>query len=511
MKTLTNLVHYFHHACFSPVIKTWTQAIDTGFFTTWPSLTSALVRKHLPKSIETAQGHLRQDRKNVRSTKTPNQQTISEPPVMTTLEPHGESNIRTHCAFAKTVSLTGKVFSDQTARFPQTSSRGNKYIMIFYDYDSSAILAEPLKSRSAAKLLRAFTKLHQYLTGRGLRPAMHILDNECPQGLKNFIRGASATLQLAPPNMHRTNAAEKAIDIWKCHFISGLSSVDPNFPMHLWCRLIAQATTTLNLLRPARLNPRLSAEAHRNGAFDYNRTPLAPPGTKVLVHETPANRQTWAPHGVSGWYIGAAPEHYRCHRMYITTTAAERIAKTVEFFPHDCAMPKTSSADNATQAALDLVDALENPSPAAPFATIGQEQLHAIRKLADIFCDTTSPAKNPQPASPRVTPSNSTPPRVPPTSAITPRVPLTTLVPPRVPVTCPPATNHFGPHLIPPEPDDPVLHRYQLRSRINSVITPTHAYPAINDNVTWPSSNHTGMDEQANSVIHDLTGQALEY
>ena len=164
MKTLTDLVHYFHRACFSPVVKTWTQAIDAGFFTTWPGLTSALVRKHLPKSVATAKGHLRQDRKNVRSTQNPLHSSLREPPVMTTLELHHDSNVRTQCAFAKTVSLTGKVFSDQTGRFPQTSSRGNKYIMIFYDYDSSAILAEPLKSRSEVELLRAFTKLHQHLT-----------------------------------------------------------------------------------------------------------------------------------------------------------------------------------------------------------------------------------------------------------------------------------------------------------------------------------------------------------
>jgi hypothetical protein len=66
MKTMRDLVHYLHRTCFSPVVKTWTAAIDAGFFTTWPGLTSTLVRKHLPKSISTAKGHLRQDRKNVR-------------------------------------------------------------------------------------------------------------------------------------------------------------------------------------------------------------------------------------------------------------------------------------------------------------------------------------------------------------------------------------------------------------------------------------------------------------
>jgi hypothetical protein len=183
--------------------------------------------------------------------------------------------------------------------------------MIFYDYDSSAILAEPLKSHSGSEPLRAFFKLHHHLTDRGLRPSLQILDNECPAQLKAFMLTAGTTYQLAPPNMHQTNAAKKAIDTWNYHFIAGLSSLDPSFPMHLWCRLISQATTTLNLLRPSRINPRLSAEAQLNGAFDCNRSLLAPPGTRVLVHETPANRRTWAPHGVDGWYLGAAPEHYR--------------------------------------------------------------------------------------------------------------------------------------------------------------------------------------------------------
>ena len=211
MKTLSDLVQYLHQACFSPVLKTWTTAIDAGYFATWPGLTSALVRKHLPKSIATAKGHLRQDRKNVRSTKPSVIPTVNTPPVMTTSDLLEESNVRTHCAFVKTVELSGKVFSDQTGRFPYTSSRGMKYIMIFYDYDSSAILAEPIRSRSESELVRAFTTLQQLLSNRGLKPTLQILDNECPTGLKTYIRKSNATLQLAPPHMHQTNAAVKAI------------------------------------------------------------------------------------------------------------------------------------------------------------------------------------------------------------------------------------------------------------------------------------------------------------
>ena len=87
----------------------------------------------------------------------------------------------------------------------------------------------------------------------------------------------------------------------------------------------------LNLLHPSRLNPRLSVEAQLKGAFDFNRMPLAPPGTRDVVHEAPSNRHTWSPHGADGWYLGPAPDHYRCHRVYIPRTCAKRIAKTVDF------------------------------------------------------------------------------------------------------------------------------------------------------------------------------------
>eukprot|EP00957_Ditylum_brightwellii_P152663 11620449-Ditylum_brightwellii.AAC.1 len=86
--------------------------------------------------------------------------------------------------------------------------------------------------------------------------------------------------QLAPPHVHQQNAAEQAIQTFKAHFIACLSSVDPQFPMHLWDTLIPQALLTLNLMCPSHLNPRLSAEAQMNGAFDFNQTPLAPPGTR---------------------------------------------------------------------------------------------------------------------------------------------------------------------------------------------------------------------------------------
>ena len=204
-------------------------------------------------------------------------------------------------AYLQTIEFTGKVSTDQTGRFPVTSSRGSKYLMVLYDHDSNAILSEPLTSRNKRKLIRAIHVLRAYLSDRGLTPQYQMLDNECPGGLKTFLRATSIKFQLVLTYLHFTNAAERAIQTYKDHFISGLSSYNPNFLLHIWDRLIPHATLTLNFLRPSRLNPILLAESQLNGVFDFNRTPLAPPVTRVVVHETPDNRRTWAPHAFDGF------------------------------------------------------------------------------------------------------------------------------------------------------------------------------------------------------------------
>ena len=152
--------------------------------------------------------------------------------------------------------------------------------MVLYDHGSNAIIAEPIKLRSEHKLIRAYYDLHTHLSNRGLAPQVQMLDNECPVGLKQVMRNAGVTFQLVPLHLHHTNAAERAIDTYKYHLITGLSSCDPSFPLHLWDRLIPKATPTLNLLRQSRINPRLSDEAQLNGDFDFNCTPLATPQHK---------------------------------------------------------------------------------------------------------------------------------------------------------------------------------------------------------------------------------------
>jgi hypothetical protein len=57
---IPELIQYLHTAAFSPVPSTWIAAIQRGFYQSWPGLTAAAVRKHLPKSEATTKGHLDQ-------------------------------------------------------------------------------------------------------------------------------------------------------------------------------------------------------------------------------------------------------------------------------------------------------------------------------------------------------------------------------------------------------------------------------------------------------------------
>ena len=192
-----------------------------------------------------------------------------------------------------------------------------------------------------------------FLRERGVYPKIHIMDNECSSTVRSYLKCNNIELQLVPPNLHRTNASEKAIGILKDHFTSVLATVHPSFPLHLWCRIKPLAVTTLNLIRPSRINPKLSAYEILNGVFDYNKTPLAPPGCKVVAHEPPNKRGACDIHGVDGWYLGIAQDHYQCHRVYIPKTRAELIAQTVKFFPHNCNVPQNTSADLEADAAHD--------------------------------------------------------------------------------------------------------------------------------------------------------------
>jgi hypothetical protein len=208
-------------------------------------------------------GHMTQRRQNIRSTsKTP----IEDVPTTDT-----KLGTKTHLVYAVLVGQ-GQLYTDLKGKFPVRSSKENSYVMVCYVYDCNYVKVFQMKSRSSSEWVKAYDHIHQELTDKGFKPKLQTLDNEASAALKHFFTANDAEYQLVPPHCHRRNASERAIRTFKEHFVAGLSSVDPTFPLHLWDRLLPQAEITLNLLRTSRLHPQLSAAAHFHGLVDYNKT-----------------------------------------------------------------------------------------------------------------------------------------------------------------------------------------------------------------------------------------------
>jgi hypothetical protein len=247
---------------------------------------------------------------------------------------------------------------DTTGRFPQKSLRGKQYILIMYSEHGNYIKAITMKDRSKEEFVTAYKTGLQFFDSRGLAPKFQRLDNEISNALKAYLTKHGITLDLAPPGQHRRNKAERAIRTFKNHFISILAGVDPTFPAHFWCTLIHQAEITINCLRESTCHPRMSAWDEINGPLDFSRTPMAPPGMLVTVHDKPDSRRTWAKHGTAGYYTGPALDHYRCYTTVIKDSGATRVTDTLAWHPHDCQMPTATPIELVTDAAHTLSNAM---------------------------------------------------------------------------------------------------------------------------------------------------------
>ena len=75
---------------------------------------------------------------------------------------------------------------------------------------------------------------------QGIVPLHQILDNKFSEAYREEILVTRMSYQLVPPNDHRRNIAERAIQRWKNHFIDVLAGTAATFPLHLWCHIILQ-------------------------------------------------------------------------------------------------------------------------------------------------------------------------------------------------------------------------------------------------------------------------------
>jgi hypothetical protein len=247
------LVHYLHKALFSPTKAVMLQAVKDGHLITWPGLREDAINKHLKLTPATTMVHMNQRRQNIQST--------TKAPTDKQQSPDPDLGSKTHLVYA-VVADQGQLYTDLTGKFPVRSSKGNSYVMLRYIYDCNYIKVVPMNYRYSSEWVKAYYSIHQELTVKGFKPKLQTLNNEASTDLKNLFTANNIAYQLVPPHCHQRNAVERAIRTFKEHFVAGLSSADPSFPMHLWDRLLLQAEITLNLLWTSRLHPQLSATAH---------------------------------------------------------------------------------------------------------------------------------------------------------------------------------------------------------------------------------------------------------
>ena len=136
-----------------------------------------------------------------------------------------------------------KIYSDQTGKSPVTLFCGNKYIMLLFDLESNNILSKPMRNRTAGEMMRLYQKLIDWLKGKGIQPKLYQLDNESSEEFKEVIKKNGMKYELMPPHDHRRNISEKAIQVFKDHFVSVLCGTDKTFPCNYGIRSFPTQST----------------------------------------------------------------------------------------------------------------------------------------------------------------------------------------------------------------------------------------------------------------------------
>ena len=208
------VVRFLHAALGFTTKQTLLAAIRNNQLTSFPGLTTEAVSRHFPESDETQKGHMRQTRQGVRSTKV-----IDEDAVLNFRPTPG---VKHNDVYLWVYDATKKsMYSDQTGRFPVVSSRGNKYVMVACELDSNYIDAQPMHDLTTLQLIQSYQNIYTcWKATQVIAPNWYILNYEAPDEFKNAIRSNGCHVDLRPADMHRRNAAERAIQTLKGHYIS---------------------------------------------------------------------------------------------------------------------------------------------------------------------------------------------------------------------------------------------------------------------------------------------------
>ena len=206
------LISYLHACAGFPVIVTWIEAINKGWYSTWPGLTSSRVRQHLPPSEHTTMGHMRMISKGIRSTQPkPTVQEPDEPepaPIPMTVPTDNMYDVYVGCFENPLYDDRNTVGVDLSGRYPNTSFDGHKYIYVMVDSITNYINAKGLRSRKIGELQRGFEECYNDLKRKGFIARLVKLDNEISKEMVKLIESNNLDYQLAAPGDYRLMPAE---------------------------------------------------------------------------------------------------------------------------------------------------------------------------------------------------------------------------------------------------------------------------------------------------------------
>ncbi len=125
------------------------------------------------------------------------------------------------------------------------------------------------------------------------------------------------------------------------------------------------------------------------GSYWFDATPMAPPGTNVLVHLKPTHCKSWSFHASNSWYISPSLKHYRCICAIMEGTGGEHLTDTFCFKHHAMAVPVITPTNQIIAATRHLPDAISGVQESPP------DKLCAISTLRHILLGKTPPVPVP--------------------------------------------------------------------------------------------------------------------
>ena len=275
IKCVPKLIRYLHASAGFPVKEMWIAAIAKGWYITWPGLTIERVYKYLEPSEHTTMGHMKKIQMKIRPTSkttVPYQHDVSIDSPIPTYTPIMQPtyNQPPHSVVYSVVvkvipteeltkKLTNRIAINQAGRYPVTSFEGHKYVTVMVDVDTGYINAAVFSSQKASQLVLGFQECYKELKSKGIIAQVVRLDNEIPKHMIAGFKKEGLDYQLAGPWDHRVVDAERAICIFKNHFIAIRSGTHRAFPQKGWSHLIRHTVITMHILRPSRINPLISA------------------------------------------------------------------------------------------------------------------------------------------------------------------------------------------------------------------------------------------------------------